>query len=74
MASNNLLVVLAIAVVVFPSVTMATEYWVGDSKGWTVNFDYQAWASDKMFMVGDVLGKIPLHLLTICFGILKTGL
>ncbi|KAM7498093.1 hypothetical protein LguiA_022507 [Lonicera macranthoides] len=55
MASSNLLVVLAIAAVVFPSVTMATEYWVGDSKGWTVNVDYQAWASDKMFMVGDVL-------------------
>ncbi|KAK1365841.1 Phytocyanin domain-containing protein [Heracleum sosnowskyi] len=52
-ASYNLLIVLAIASV---TATMAsTEFWVGGSSGWTINFDYQAWASDKVFHVGDTL-------------------
>ncbi|GFY93484.1 hypothetical protein Acr_08g0018800 [Actinidia rufa] len=34
---------------------MATEFWVGDATGWTKDFDYQAWAKDKMFYVGDKL-------------------
>ncbi|KAI7993106.1 Uclacyanin 1 [Camellia lanceoleosa] len=55
MASNNFLVILAIVAVVLPSLTMATEYWVGDSSGWTINYDYQAWAKDKVFYVGDKL-------------------
>ncbi|KAK9079693.1 hypothetical protein SSX86_001366 [Deinandra increscens subsp. villosa] len=28
---------------------------VGDDKGWTLNFDYQAWAMGKQFVVGDKL-------------------
>ncbi|CAH1451468.1 unnamed protein product [Lactuca virosa] len=28
---------------------------VGDDKGWTLNFDYQAWAKGKQFFVGDKL-------------------
>ncbi|KAA8522310.1 hypothetical protein F0562_012983 [Nyssa sinensis] len=28
---------------------------VGDDKGWTPNFDYQAWAEGKEFVVGDKL-------------------
>ncbi|THF95126.1 hypothetical protein TEA_016992 [Camellia sinensis var. sinensis] len=55
MASNNLLVILAIVAIVLPSVTMATDYWVGDSSGWTNGYDYQAWAKDKVFYVGDKL-------------------
>ncbi|KAM6556933.1 hypothetical protein CsatB_003952 [Cannabis sativa] len=31
------------------------DYIVGDEAGWTTNFDYQAWAQDKMFFVGDTL-------------------
>ncbi|MCD7450747.1 hypothetical protein HAX54_008384 [Datura stramonium] len=34
---------------------MATEYWVGGEKGWTLDVDYQAWAKDKVFKVGDTL-------------------
>ncbi|KAJ0770091.1 putative Phytocyanin domain, cupredoxin [Helianthus annuus] len=30
---------------------------VGDDKGWTLNFDYQAWAMGKKFYVGDKLGS-----------------
>ena len=33
---------------------------VGDNYGWTLNFDYQAWATGKEFVVGDKLGMHPL--------------
>ncbi|KAJ0982583.1 hypothetical protein J5N97_010838 [Dioscorea zingiberensis] len=33
----------------------ATEHIVGDDNGWTLNFDYQAWAQGKEFRVGDKL-------------------
>ncbi|CAB4279714.1 unnamed protein product [Prunus armeniaca] len=33
----------------------STHYVVGDNKGWTINFDYQAWARVKLFYVGDSL-------------------
>ncbi|WOH06270.1 hypothetical protein DCAR_0625693 [Daucus carota subsp. sativus] len=53
MASYNLFIVLALASV---TATMAsTEFWVGGSSGWTINVDYQAWAADKVFHVGDSL-------------------
>ncbi|RVW11817.1 Stellacyanin [Vitis vinifera] len=34
---------------------MATEFTVGDDQGWTINFDYEAWAKEKVFWVGDKL-------------------
>lgn len=55
MASNRF-VILAIAVILLPTIAIATEYVVGDDKGWIPGFDYAAWAKDKMFNVGDVLG------------------
>ncbi|CAK9138342.1 unnamed protein product [Ilex paraguariensis] len=55
MASKNLLVVLAIVAVALPSVAMAAEIWVGGDKGWTIDFDYQTWAKEKVFNVGDTL-------------------
>ncbi|KAA8518390.1 hypothetical protein F0562_015727 [Nyssa sinensis] len=56
MASMKSPVIFAIvAVVVLPTLTMATEFWVGDTSGWTVNFNYQDWAKDKVFHVGDSL-------------------
>ncbi|KAK6942470.1 Phytocyanin domain [Dillenia turbinata] len=55
MASKQLFGVLAIIATPLPSIAVATEYIVGDANGWTTNFDYQAWAKDKVFMVGDKL-------------------
>ncbi|XP_058084613.1 blue copper protein 1a-like [Magnolia sinica] len=55
MASKQMYVVLAVMVVILPSVALATEYVVGDDKGWTPNFDYQTWAAGKDFTVGDNL-------------------
>ncbi|KAJ9556086.1 hypothetical protein OSB04_010700 [Centaurea solstitialis] len=35
-------------------------FMVRDDKGWTLNFDYQAWATGKEFVVGDKLGIYAL--------------
>ncbi|TYI02415.1 hypothetical protein ES332_A11G266100v1 [Gossypium tomentosum] len=52
MASNKLLM-LSVVAICLPAIAMATDYLVGDDSGWTINFDYQAWAKDKVFYVGD---------------------
>ncbi|KAJ7944830.1 mavicyanin-like [Quillaja saponaria] len=54
MASTQFFIVLAIFAVYIPSIS-ATEFLVGDEKGWTNNFDYQASAQGKEFHVGDKL-------------------
>ncbi|RVW12144.1 hypothetical protein VitviT2T_020375 [Vitis vinifera] len=55
MASKLLNIALAVFAIVLPAVAMATEFTVGDDQGWTINFDYEAWAKDKVFRVGDEL-------------------
>ena len=57
MASKQL-AALAIFAIVLPAVAMATEFTVGDDQGWTINFNYEAWAKDKVFHVGDKLGNV----------------
>ncbi|KAF4369553.1 hypothetical protein F8388_019422 [Cannabis sativa] len=52
--SNHYVLFIAIVAILVPSIT-AVEYVVGDEKGWTINFDYQAWAQGKEFHVGDKL-------------------
>lgn len=37
-------------------VPSAKTFMVGDDYGWTLNFEYQAWAMGKQFVVGDILG------------------
>jgi hypothetical protein len=60
MASTHYFFILAIvAIFLVPSI-LATDFLVGDDKGWTINFDYQAWAQGKEFHVGDTLGKLIL--------------
>ena len=58
MASSKQFVIIgfAVALILLPAIAMAAEYVVGDDKGWTTDFDYQSWAKDKMFNVGDTLG------------------
>ncbi|XP_059442029.1 blue copper protein 1a-like [Corylus avellana] len=49
MASTQYLFILAIiAAILVPSI-LATEFVVGDDKGWTINFDYQSWTQGKEF-------------------------
>ena len=58
MASKWFVGAIAILAFVLAAVAMATEFAVGDDQGWTINFDYEAWAKDKVFHVGDELGNV----------------
>lgn len=58
MASKQILIVLALA---FPVLISAKDFKVGDHTGWTINFDYQKWAQDKEFYVGDKLSKLIMN-------------
>jgi hypothetical protein len=58
-SSTHYFFILAIVTILVPSI-LATDFVVGDDKGWTINFDYQAWAQGKEFHVGDTLGKLTL--------------
>ncbi|GMP69538.1 hypothetical protein CsSME_00028759 [Camellia sinensis var. sinensis] len=49
-------VFLIILAVIFPIVVSGKDFIVGDETGWTINFDYVAWAQGKDFRVGDKLG------------------
>jgi hypothetical protein len=75
MASAQFFNILAILAILVPLI-LATEFVVGDHKGWTINFDYQAWAEGKEFHVGDKLCKftlsISLNSLCYVFNLLKT--
>ena len=57
MASNKFLM-LTIVAIFLPAMAVATDFIVGDDSGWTINFDYQAWAKDKVLRIGDKLGTI----------------
>ena len=58
MASKRFVGTIAILAFVLVAVAMATKFSVGDDQGWTINFDYEAWAKDKVFHVGDELGNV----------------
>ena len=58
MASKWFVSAIAILAFVLAAMAMATEFAVGDDQGWTINFDYEAWAKDKVFHVGDKLGNV----------------
>ena len=67
MASTQFFISAILAVLV-PSI-LATDFVVGDDKGWTTGFDYQTWADGKEFHVGDQLGKLALKpLSSLCSG------
>ena len=58
MASKRFVGAIAILAFVLPIVAMATEFTVGHDQEWTINFNYEAWAKDKVFHVGDELGNV----------------
>ena len=58
MASKRFVGAIAILAFVLAVVAMTTEFAVRDDQGWTINFDYEAWAKDKVFHVGDELGNV----------------
>ncbi|XP_050373718.1 blue copper protein 1a-like [Argentina anserina] len=55
MALNKLVLLIAAVVILLPAIAMAKDIVVGGDSGWTLDFDYQAWAKDKVFQVGDTL-------------------
>lgn len=59
-ASHSIIIFIATLVVLATSIS-AKEYIVGDKSGWTLDFDYQSWAKDKVFIVGDTLGTLYSH-------------
>ncbi|XWS61878.1 hypothetical protein CRYUN_Cryun07bG0162200 [Craigia yunnanensis] len=55
MGSSKIFFIIAVvAFFAIPS-SLATEFVVGDEKGWSLDFDYQGWAAGKEFRVGDKL-------------------
>ena len=62
---------LAVSMVLLSSVAMATDYIVGDDKGWALDFNYSQWAQDKVFRVGDSLGKYRSFLFLFLFSGIK---
>ncbi|XP_059664058.1 blue copper protein-like [Cornus florida] len=61
MASTQIIIITILALI---TPIFATEFIVGDNDGWKINFDYEAWAMGKMFMVGDTLGPSANEALT----------
>ena len=58
MAPGQVYSVLAIILTVLPSLALAADFVVGDQEGWTNKSNYTTWAADKVFRVGDRLGKL----------------
>lgn len=50
-----ILIIATVAALAIPSAS-ATEHIVGGDKGWVFGFDYQTWALQQRFYVGDKLG------------------
>ncbi|PWA39908.1 cupredoxin [Artemisia annua] len=49
---SHIVIVLTISVVVLlPASTMAAEYVVGGDSGWTIDYNYTAWAQGKVFYI-----------------------
>ncbi|GJZ96406.1 blue copper protein-like protein, partial [Tanacetum coccineum] len=57
MAAYNVALVGMMVMLSCVTLSFAKVYTVGDSAGWALAVDYNTWASDKTFRVGDKLGK-----------------
>ncbi|GLJ42151.1 hypothetical protein SUGI_0872940 [Cryptomeria japonica] len=55
MVSIILLASLTLIIMICSPVNAANNFTVGDEKGWTLGFDYQAWTQGKQFHVSDIL-------------------
>ena len=54
----NALPLVALLVAGCAALASATTFTVGGSQGWTTGVDYNSWASDKSFAIGDTLGEL----------------
>ncbi|KAI5427717.1 blue copper protein [Lathyrus oleraceus] len=55
MALSRALFLFALIATIFSTMAVAKDFVVGDEKGWTVGVDYQVWAANKLFHLGDTL-------------------
>ncbi|CAK8542872.1 unnamed protein product [Lathyrus sativus] len=55
MALSRALFLFALIATVFSTIAVAKDFVVGDESGWTLGVDYQAWAANKVFHLGDTL-------------------
>ncbi|XP_045795611.1 blue copper protein 1a-like [Trifolium pratense] len=55
MALSRALFLLALIATIFSTMAMAKDFVVGDKWGWRVGVDYQSWAANKVFHVGDTI-------------------
>ncbi|XP_072986527.1 blue copper protein 1a-like [Typha latifolia] len=55
MASKQIPVVLTVIFAVLLAIARATDYVVGDEKGWGLEVNYTSWAENKEFRVGDTI-------------------
>ena len=54
----NALPLVALLVAGCAALASATTFTVGGSQGWTTGVNYDSWANDKSFAVGDTLGEL----------------
>ncbi|GAU23977.1 hypothetical protein TSUD_327780 [Trifolium subterraneum] len=55
MALSRALFLFSLIITIFSTMAMAKDFVVGDKNGWTLGVDYQTWAANKVFRVGDTL-------------------
>ncbi|WJX83059.1 hypothetical protein P8452_65749 [Trifolium repens] len=55
MALSRALFLFALIATIFSTMVVAKDFVVGDEKGWRLGVDYQSWAANKVFRVGDTL-------------------
>lgn len=60
MALSRALILAALIATIFSTMAMAKDFVVGDKRGWKLGVDYQSWAANKVFRVGDTLSKLIL--------------
>jgi hypothetical protein len=65
MALSRALFLFALIATIFSTMAVARDFVVGDEHGWTLGVDYQAWAANKVFRLGDTLSKLILLILFI---------
>lgn len=54
--ANGAAVLVVLVVGILFGVCLGTEYKVGNSTGWTLDVNYDQWASSQQFQVGDIIG------------------
>ncbi|KAJ0594516.1 putative cupredoxin, phytocyanin [Helianthus annuus] len=74
MATSRLSIVFMLTFFVLATSIYAKEYIVGDENGWKLDFDYQTWAKDKVFYVGDTRGMLSIPVILFRFSTTKLGI